>query len=265
MQLTVKHTTEYSYHEPVSFALQQVRLHPLASTLQTVGHWSLDIEGGRIETSYRDHHGNHVDLVSATPGRQKLTIVASGEVETNDAAGVLGRVYGRAPLWYFKQMTPLTQAGPGIQHVAKIVETHDDQLNGFHALSAAILEAVPYEGGHTNAKTTAEEAVGIAKGVCQDHANIFISAARAVGLPARYVSGYLLMDDRVDQDASHAWAEVHLNELGWVGFDVSNGVSPDHRYIRIAIGRDARDAAPIHGLRAGAGDESLIVSLQVQQ
>ncbi len=265
MFLSVKHTTEYFYQSPVSFALQQIRLHPLDSLLQTVHDWSLDIDGGEIETSYRDHHGNHVDLVSALPGAQRLKIIATGQVETNDAAGVLGRVYGRAPLWYFRQTTPLTQAGPQIKALAKAVAKSKDQLSGFHALSAAIIEAVPYEGGQTDSNTNAEDAVKIGKGVCQDHANIFITAAREAGLPARYISGYLLMDDRVDQDASHAWAEVHLDDLGWVGFDVSNRVSPDHRYIRIAIGRDAHDAAPIHGLRGGTGDESLVVSLQVQQ
>ena len=92
-----------------------------------------------------------------------------------------------------------------------------------------------------------------------------IAAVRKAGLPARYVSGYLYMPDRVDQDASHAWAEAHIEGLGWVGFDVSNGVSPDEKYLRIATGRDARDAAPISGLRMGSGSETMIVSLQIQQ
>lgn len=113
--------------------------------------------------------------------------------------------------------------------------------------------------------TPAEDAMQGSHGVCQDHAQIFVSAARLSGLPARYVSGYLMMDDQVDQDATHAWAEVCLPAIGWVGFDVSNGVSPDERYIRIAVGCDARDAAPIKGLRMGLADETLMVSLQVQQ
>ena len=107
--------------------------------------------------------------------------------------------------------------------------------------------------------------MAIGNGVCQDHAHIFIAAARLAGIPARYVSGYLMINDQVSQDASHAWAEVHVDDLGWVGFDVSNGVSPDERYVRIAIGRDARDASPISGFRLGIADESMSVSLQVQQ
>lgn len=264
MELTVKHVTEYAYAQPVEFALQKIRLVPVASVLQQITGWNVVIEGGKIETSYTDHYGNHVDLVSAAQGTQKLTIVASGTVRTTDAAGVLGRVYGRAPLWHFQQSTRLTAAGPAIQKLAQVVKT-SDTLGGLHALSAAVLKAVPYEFGHTTAKTTAEEAIALGRGVCQDHANIFVSAARAAGLPARYVSGYLLMNDQTDQDATHAWAEVHLDDLGWVGFDVSNGVAPDNKYIRIAIGRDAHDAAPIYGLRGGYGDERLVVSLQVQQ
>jgi transglutaminase-like putative cysteine protease len=265
MELSVRHTTEYLYDKPVDFALQQLRKRPLETSTQIVHDWEVEIDGGVVETSYRDHFGNHVDLVSASPGTSKLAITATGRVETKDTAGVLGRVYGKAPLWLFAQQTALTEPGEAIRGLAAMLENPAQSVAALHELSAAILEATPYESGHTNSRTTAEQAMALGKGVCQDHANIFISAVRAAGLPARYVSGYLMMDDRVHQDATHAWAEVHVDDLGWVGFDVSNGMSPDHRYIRVAIGRDAHEAAPVFGLRGGAGDESLIVSLQVQQ
>ena len=265
MLLNIRHTTEYLYDAPVTYALQKVRLRPLSSALQEVGQWDLQIEGGRIEASYSDHYGNHVDLVSADVDTRKMTLTASGQVTTQDTAGVWGRVYGRAPLWHFQQATDQTDAGDGVKEFARRIETGGGALDSLHALSAAILDSVPYETGQTDAGTTAEEAIRAGKGVCQDHANIFISAARAAGLPARYVSGYLMMNDRIDQDASHAWAEAHLDDLGWVGFDVSNGLSPDERYVRLAIGRDAHDAAPISGLRMGAGEETMIVSLEVQQ
>jgi len=86
-----------------------------------------------------------------------------------------------------------------------------------------------------------------------------------MGFPARYISGYLMMDDQVAQDATHAWAEVHIIGLGWVGFDISNGISPDDRYVRMATGRDYHDAAPVSGLRMGGAAESLKVDIQVQQ
>lgn len=265
MLLTISHATQYDYDVPVEYALQKVRLRPLSTPSQTVEQWDVIIKGGRIEASYVDHHGNHTDLVSTDVGSQQLTLTARGTVTTHNSTGVLGMVYGVAPLWHFKSPTELTMPGSSILKLAKTVDQADTVLNGLHDLSADVLAAVPYEFGHTDAGTSAEGAISIGNGVCQDHANIFVAAARVAGLPARYVSGYLMMNDRVDQDASHAWAEVHIDDLGWVGFDVSNGVSPDERYTRIAVGRDSRDAAPISGLRHGAGNESMIVSLQVQQ
>ena len=101
--------------------------------------------------------------------------------------------------------------------------------------------------------------------MCQDHAHIFIGAARALGIPARYVSGYLMMNDRIEQEAAHAWAEAQVDGLGWVGFDVSNGISPDPRYVRVATGRDYRDAAPVTGISFGAATEDLHVDVAVEQ
>ena len=134
-----------------------------------------------------------------------------------------------------------------------------------HTLSQTTLAEAIYETGHTSVGTTAEEALTAGRGVCQDHAHIFIGCARALGVPARYVSGYLMMDDRVEQEASHAWAEAHVDGLGWVGFDVSNGISPDERYVRVATGRDYREAAPVTGISWGAGDSVLAVRLAVEQ
>lgn len=265
MQLEITHITRYDYDEPVVYALQKVRLRPLASEMQDVLDWDLTIDGGKVETGYRDHYGNHVDLVSADPGTRSVTITAKGRAQTHDKAGILGRVYGRAPLWHFKQPTGMTRPGKEVAALSEVIGTEATLLDGLHALSRAIIARVPYAIGKTSSATTAEEAIALENGVCQDHANIFVSAARMAGIPARYVSGYLYMPDRVDQDASHAWAEAHLDDLGWVGFDVSNGVSPDEKYLRIAIGRDASDAAPISGLRIGDSNESMIVSLQVQQ
>lgn len=265
MLLNILHKTAYAYSEPVSYALQKVRLRPLDTPLQRIEKWELEVTGGKLETSYRDHYGNHVDLVSITPGAQSLSIQAIGTVMTQGSSGVLGKVYGKAPLWHFKEPTESTTAGPTIREISDVLRQSTNTLDGLHALSAAILAKAPYEIGATHAQTTAEDALAGGMGVCQDHAQIFASAARLAGIPARYVSGYLKMNDRVDQDATHAWAEAHVDGLGWVGFDVSNGVSPDERYVTIATGRDARDASPVEGLRMGAGDETLIVSLQVQQ
>lgn len=265
MQLKITHTTTYNYDAPVSYALQQVRLTPISNSQQTVLNWQLDIEGGESELFFFDQYNNHTNLVQATPGTEKVTLTASGEVETNDTAGVLGKVYGKAPLWLFTQQTDRTMPGKNIRSLAKILNNTDDLLASLHALSAEILSAVPYGEANTFVGTTAEEALIAGGGVCQDHTQIFVSAARHAGISARYVSGYLMMNDRIDQDASHAWAEAYIDGLGWVGFDVSNGISPDERYVRIASGLDSRETAPISGMRMGSANESMIVSLQVQQ
>lgn len=265
MELQISHTTEYHYSAPVDYALQKVRLRPMASAVQSVPQWQVEITGGQIETAYTDHYGNHVDLVGIEPGAQALVIRAYGTVATHTNDGIFGTVYGRAPLWHFLQPTERTTPGEAIRDLPRVTADPTAQVAGLHDISAAILKAVPYQLGGTHAGTSAEEALTGGQGVCQDHAQIFVAAARLSGIPARYVSGYLKMNDRIDQDATHAWAEAHIEGLGWVGFDVSNGVSPDERYARIAIGRDARDAAPIEGLRMGSADESLMVSLQVQQ
>ena len=102
-------------------------------------------------------------------------------------------------------------------------------------------------------------------GVCQDHAHAFISIARSIGFPARYASGYLMMDDTPLQQASHAWAEVYLSGLGWVGFDISNGISPDHRYIKLATGFDYADVSPVSGVRFGDGGEQVSTSIVFEQ
>ena len=265
MKLQISHVTQYSFDAPVDYALQKVRLRPMSDTTQKVGDWALVVEGGKVETGYKDHYGNLVDLVSAEPGTQQLTITASGTVNTMNSTGVLGMVFGKMPLWHFQSGSEQTEPGEKIREFAAIIGNAPSVLQGLHDTSAAILKAVPYESGHTGSETTAEEAIAIGKGVCQDHAQIMIAVARAAGRPARYVSGYLMMNDRIDQDASHAWAEVYVDDLGWVGFDVSNGMSPDERYVKIAVGLDAHSAAPISGLRLGSANETMSVSLQVQQ
>ena len=265
MQLNIRHTTTYRYDQPVDYALQKVRLRPQKSTVQSVLNWDIAVAGGVIETHYNDHYGNHVDLVNVDRGAQEVKITANGTVDTHDPSGVLGKVYGHAPLWHFAQATDATTAGAGIRELADGVGAAADRVEALHRLSDRILIAAPYALGKTTNTTLAEEALQIGAGVCQDHAQIFIAAARAQGISARYVSGYLMINDQIDQDATHAWAEAHVDGLGWVGFDVSNGVSPDEKYVRIAIGRDARDASPNEGMRLGAAQEQMIVSLQVQQ
>jgi transglutaminase-like putative cysteine protease len=265
MRLTIRHTTTYRYARPVSYALQQLRLTPKDRPGQRVIEWRLGIEGGERQLSFSDHHANHVDLVSTARGGDAIVLTSEGVVETEDRAGVVGAHGGHLPLWHFTGDTALTRAGRGLRALARGVAGADDPVARLHALSAEVRSAIPYAPGHTHSETTAEQALGIGSGVCQDHAHSFCAAARLLGFPARYVSGYLLMNDRAEQDATHGWAEAYVEGLGWVGFDVSNGISPDERYVRVATGLDYREAAPITGMHYGGGGEEMLVSVHVQQ
>ena len=265
MRLNVLHKTHYTYDAPVPYGLQQVRLRPKSRPGQVVGDWHIEVSGGQVEVSFEDEHANSVDLVSFSPNQTEIQIVCGGTVDVEDRAGVVGHQGGYVPLWLFQRSTDLTRARDRIEALVNSTHRKDTDLDTLHALSEHILSSVPYSTDQASAELSAEEVLDAGHGVCQDHAHVFITAARAMGFPARYVSGYLMMNDRVEQDASHAWAEAHVPDLGWVGFDVSNSISPDARYVRVATALDYRGAAPISGLRFGHAQEEMHVSLQVQQ
>jgi transglutaminase-like putative cysteine protease len=266
MRLSIRHTTNYLFSQPAVHGLQRLRLRPKGNHGQKVLDWRMDLAGAVREVEYEDHNCNSTLLVSVEPGTRDLSVTCTGTVETADNAGIIGQHVGNMPLWAFLAQTPLTRPGAQMRALVQALEAdRADRLGLLHALSAAVLEAMRYEIGHTDASTVAEDALGAGVGVCQDHAHVFIGAARLLGVPARYVSGYLMMDDRIDQEAGHAWAEAHVDGLGWVGFDVSNGISPDARYVRVASGRDYGEAAPVTGISYGPGESELAVRLAVEQ
>ena len=266
MRLAIRHTTHYRFGHPVVHGLQRLRLTPKTTHGQQIREWSMGFEGARLELEYDDHNVNRVTLISVEPGASEVVVRCEGTVDTQDNAGVIGWHSGHLPLWAFLGQPPRTRAGQGLRALAAAARRSDGEvLKMLHDLSTAILERVHYEPGVTDVSTTAEEALAAGSGVCQDHAHIFIGAARALDVPARYVSGYLMMNDRIDQEATHAWAEAHVDGLGWVGFDVANGISPDARYVRVATGRDYGEAAPVTGISFGAGEGELRVALAVEQ
>ncbi|MBI1250501.1 MAG: transglutaminase family protein [Alphaproteobacteria bacterium] len=266
MRINIRHETHYAFDPPAAFGLQQLRLTPKNRKEQKVLSWKLEVDGGRVEARFQDQFNNDVTLVSLLPNAAHLAIACEGEVDIADAGGMSGAHLGPAPLWLFQRSTPLTHAGERVRALVQALGpcTSGDVAH-LHALSKHIIELVRYDTGHTDVATSAEDALGLAHGVCQDHTHVFLSAARLLGFPARYVSGYLMTPDRSEHDAGHAWAEAHVEALGWVGFDVSNGISPDDRYVRVSTGLDYTDAAPIRGLTRGARESALSVLVQVQQ
>lgn len=263
MRLKISHMTEYSYAEPVEFALQRLRLTPQDCPGQHVVSWQTSVSGAGREAVYLDHFGNRVELVSINDGARSISIMATGEVETEERNGVFGPHIGYVPLWLYLRETPLTKAGKLVRDLARSVEGEGD-LEKMHSLMSQITAVMDYRSGVTGPDTTAERALELRAGVCQDFAHVFVSAARHLGLPTRYVSGYMLDGSRRDV-ASHAWAEAHVQGLGWVGFDPANEICPDERYVRLASGLDYNDTAPVSGMRIGAAPEMIAVAVSVEQ
>ena len=266
MRLSIRHTTKYRFANPVAHGVQRLRLTPKETQGQKILEWSMQYDGATEELSFEDQNHNHVTLVSVDEGASEVVVTCRGMVDTEDNAGVIGQHAGHLPLWAFLSQTALTKPGPRIKAlIADVERSEEGMVETLHNLSNVIRQNVSYGVGSTAVTTTGEEAVAAGQGVCQDHAHIFIAAARSLGIPARYVSGYLMMNDRIEQEATHAWAEAHVQGLGWVGFDISNGISPDPRYVRVATGRDYRDAAPVTGISFGGLTQDLHVDLAVEQ
>ena len=264
MRLSITHTTTYRYDEPVAYGLHELRLIPQSGPSQMVESWDTRIAAGRRQVRFSDHHHNIVELVRVESGATETVVVATGTVVTTDTAGVVGPDQSQTPQWLYRRATELTEPGPNLRRLVRSVDRGTNDLQILHGLSADVRNAVDYEPGTTEVDTPADVVVEAGSGVCQDHSHVFVAAARMLGYPARYVSGYLFVEGG-QEHAGHAWAEVSVNGLGWVGFDVSNQISPDERYVRLAVGLDYQDAAPISGVRRGAGGETLEVDLSVAE
>lgn len=264
MQLTITHSTRYKFDTPVNYGLQQLRKTPKSSHQQEVLSWATEVTGGRKELAFDDYHNNLTELISFDRDTHSLDVISRGVIRIEDTTGLVGPHRGPSPLWLYERATPLTKAGSGSRRLLRELDS-TETLEQLHELSGLLRGAIAYQLGTSESDWSAEDAIEAGKGVCQDHTHAFLACARELGVPARYVSGYLMMDDRTAQDAMHAWAEAHVEGLGWVGFDISNGISPDFRYVRVATGLDYRDAAPVSGTQIGGSGEALDVTIEVAQ
>lgn len=265
MLLSVDHVTRYRYDRPVRAVMQSHRLTPSKFDGQKVRDWTVTVSDGIPGGSFRDGAGDRVQGWMVKGPVSEVEVRVTGTVETFDLAGVLRGHREVVPPEVYLVETAATRADAALADLATQAAGAEGPLAMAHRLAELVAEAVTYKPGATQSQTTAAEALALGEGVCQDHAHILIACARRMGLPARYVSGYLFADvEGVPHEAAHAWAEVHVAGLGWVGFDPANRCCPDARYIRLGSGMDAQDAAPIRGVARGVGAESLDVKVAVQ-
>jgi transglutaminase-like putative cysteine protease len=263
MQLHIRHETSYRYEEPAKRSVQSLRLTPRRDPVQHALSWNISAPGRRH--SQLDAYGNLVHLLTIDKPHREIRIVVHGVVETDDSPGrVLPNDGKLSPLTYLAETT-LTRIDESLMSFAKRrVAGSQDSVARLLGLADAVCDAIQYERGATDVHEPAARAFARGKGVCQDHAHVFIACCRAVGIPARYVSGYLYTGEE-GQVASHAWVDAWVGEEqgGWMSIDVTNRALTGGKHCRLAVGRDYLDACPVRGVRRGGGLEEMKVAVIV--
>jgi transglutaminase-like putative cysteine protease len=268
MHLRIAHSTIYQYELPATDAIQLLRLTPRNHDGQYVARWRIDVCPDARLSASEDAFGNITHVFSVAGPFRELSVAIEGEVETHGTDGLIRGTVERFPPSLFLRQTALTQPDMALAHLAESIRIASDgaALAGLHLLLQTLHREMVYDLTLTNTAMNAAESFAIKRGVCRDLTHIFIAAARYLGIPARYIAGYLqLADGPVEQQAGHAWAEAFVPDLGWVGFDPANGLGPTDGYVRVAVGLDSLGAAPVRGARSGAGGETLRVAVTVDQ
>ncbi len=265
MRIKITHETRYHFEISPNHLVQRLHLKPADFASQKTINWKITAPGIGGALEYVDGFGNWVHLVTAEILSQESAIVAEGEVQTQDSAGVVRGLFTQVPDNVFLRQTPSTLADSAMQNAVAPISKITNILEAGHALMGLVHQAIVYEVGTSDAHTTAAESFAAGKGVCQDHAQVMIGMARSLKIPARYVTGYLVTGVGASAAAAHAWAELLVPDLGWVGFDAANGQCPTDHYVRLASGLDAAAIAPIKGSRRGGiGAEQLTVAVRAE-
>ncbi|MCK8783655.1 transglutaminase family protein [Roseomonas sp. NAR14] len=269
MRLRVRHTTTYAFAEPATLTVQAIRLTPQNYDGLTVLGWRVRGERTAPLPAFTDGYGNLTHLLTHRGAHTGMVISVEGEVDTHDTAGVAAGATETLPVAYYVRETPLTAPDAAIKGLAREVRGAAPDATPqalAERLVAAVADRVTYRAGVTDTGTSAAEALKAGAGVCQDHAHILCAAARLIGLPARYVSGYVWPGrNDVEEVGSHAWAELWLEGTGWVGFDTTSRQRVGQEHLRVASGLDYSEAAPVRGFRIATGGERLTVRVRVDQ
>jgi transglutaminase-like putative cysteine protease len=268
MRLRIAHSIVHRYDPPAAGVIQVLRLTPRNHEGQYVIGWRIDVSADARLNAHEDAFGNLSHVFSADGPFDELCVKVDGEVETQNADGVVRGTVERFSPSLFLRDTPLTQADERIRDFAQTIRStnRSDILGELHALMEELHEGMLGESDplQTEAATAAEVFVR-KRGVARDLTHIFIGAAHCLEIPARYIAGYFCADGGVEQQSGHAWAEAFVPKLGWVGFDATNCVCPTDAYVRVAVGLDALGAIPVRGTRYGSGGETLAVAIKVDQ
>jgi transglutaminase-like putative cysteine protease len=278
---SIRHLTRFRYKEPVSESIMEVRMHPRSDHSQHCLSFSLSVSPRCRVFTYRDHYGNNVHHFDIPGDHDQLVIVAESLVEQHippdvpaflapDAWQALDALVAQGD--YGEMLLPSTfaQQTPALLELANKLNVvrRDDPLMVLHELNKSIYDYFEYAPQSTRVDSPIDEAIASRQGVCQDFAHTMIALLRHIGIPARYVSGYLYRSredhDRSLPDASHAWVEALMPHLNWVGVDPTNDLVAFNRHIRTAVGRDYADVPPTHGVYRGKTESELYVAVHVE-
>lgn len=280
MYYTIRHVTRFRYKSPISESIMEVRIQPRTEEMQRCLEFHLFTNPRARILDYRGDQGNRVHYFDIPNRHTSLTVTAESLVElieapttpealSPDAWDELDALTATDEYWDMLQPSHFASPTDLLHELAQQlqVERGRDPLTTLRTLNAALHKAIDYAPQNTRVDSPIDDALSKRRGVCQDFAHIMITLVRELGIPCRYVSGYLYHRgghrDRSSESATHAWVEALLPSLGWVGFDPTNNMLAGDRHIRVAVGRDYADVPPTRGVFRGKAESELSVTVKV--
>ncbi|HKW07076.1 MAG TPA: transglutaminase family protein [Candidatus Dormibacteraeota bacterium] len=264
MKLEIVHSTRYRYSVPIAETVMEVRLRPMDGNGQRCLDFKLELSHGIQAREYVDGFGNHVHYFNLVRPHSGLSVISRSTVETGlelyeDPGEELVQDFlrFRSPVKDVDGIRELASRHPIADHSsAEAIEA------ALEALTTTISREFTYDQTVTNVYSAVDDVLALRAGVCQDFAHLFIAAARAMGVPARYASGYIHFPEARFATASHAWAEAWVAGKGWIGFDATHPIRTTPHHVRLAVGRDYTDAAPTRGVYVGSATSSMSISVK---
>jgi len=280
MYYSILHKTRFRYSASVSENVTEVRMQPRSEGTQRCLQFKLVTSPAARSSSYQDCYGNAVHHFDIPAAHRQLTITAESIVVFTEPPELpprlapeswadLDALTDREDFWDFLAPSHFARPAPLLDGLAREFDLRrrDDPLSLLREITARMADTFAYAPQTTRVDSPIDEALAARRGVCQDYAHVMIALVRPLGIPCRYVSGYLfhrVQDrDRSSQDATHAWVEAMLPGLGWVGFDPTNNLVVRDRHIRAAVGRDYADVPPTRGVYKGKAESTLDVGVKV--
>lgn len=280
MYYSIRHVTRFRYSDPVTESIMECRMQPRTEGVQRCFSFDLRTNPRAAVSTFSDDLQNIVHHFDIPDQHAHLTIRAEALVEIlpspplperldRSAWNALDALTGSGEFWDWltpSRFTERTDALGGLEREL-LLSRREDPVTTLRHLTTALHDAFEYATGSTTVNSPIDEALASRRGVCQDFTHIMLALVRGLGIPARYVSGYLYHAtgelDRSPRDATHAWIEAYVPDIGWVGFDPTNDLVVTERHIRVAVGRDYADVPPTRGVFKGYADTELAVAVRV--